>query len=857
MDATGQSTVEAGNRAKDAAAHPPRYQPLVVVALAAAAGVVLDRYGQSPWGCAAVHGFAAWWVLAVCCLVLWWLFWRRNRHRQSTWLLVFSIALAAAAWHHLNWQLFSVDEVARCASSESSPACIDAVARESPERVPAPRETPLRAIPAVERTRFTINVVAIRDGTTWRPASGICRLTVNGHVLGVHSNDRLRIFGQLLRPSPPLNQGEFDFAANARADRELTRIQSSAPDCVAVLRHSEQWSLHSALETLRRHCRQLVLRYVGPEHAGVAAAMLLGARDGLPREETNPYFLTGTIHVLVVSGMNVAILTAGFLFLMRFGWLSRRAGLVTIAVAACAYAVLTEAQPPVVRAAVVATLMCVAAWRGRPGAAFNSLAAAALFALVLNPTDLFRVGPQLSFLAVATLIWIGNWSWLKRPQPADRLEQLLAASRPWYARFVSRSARWLLVSLAIAGIVWLTAAPLVLHRFNVVTPVAVLISPAVSLLVLVALWSGFLMLIVGGLAPPVAYFFGAICARSLAGLEAVVQGGESLPCGHFWMPGPEWWWVIGFYLGLVFVMISGHRLIAPRWQAALLSAWILVGLTPPLARAMSRDEFRCSFVAVGHGTCVVMQAPGGETLLYDAGSLGSPEYSMKSIAAYLWYRGILRIDGLVLSHADVDHYNAVPDLLERFHIGSIYVSPLMFDSFGESAISDGPTVLRAAIERAGVPIREIWAGDRLQMGPDVTINVLHPPRQGVLGSDNANSITLAIEHDGRRILLPGDLESPGIEDLMAELPYDCDVLLAPHHGSRRSDPPGFAAWSTPDWVVISGGNGDDLRPVVLTYEAAGAQVLLTYQTGTVEFATPPPRPVTRQLFQVSTEYNAR
>jgi competence protein ComEC len=130
----------------------------------------------------------------------------------------------------------------------------------------------------------------------------------------------------------------------------------------------------------------------------------------------------------------------------------------------------------------------------------------------------------------------------------------------------------------------------------------------------------------------------------------------------------------------------------------------------------------------------------------------------------------------------------------------------------------------------------VWSGDRLRFGADTTLHVIHPPREGVLGSDNANSITLAVEHAGHRVLLPGDLETPGLEDVMAELPYDCDVLLAPHHGSRRSDPPGFAAWSTPNWVVISGGGGDEVRPVVQTYESAGANVMLTNERGAVRFS---------------------
>jgi competence protein ComEC len=257
---------------------------------------------------------------------------------------------------------------------------------------------------------------------------------------------------------------------------------------------------------------------------------------------------------------------------------------------------------------------------------------------------------------------------------------------------------------------------------------------------------------------------------------------------------------------------------------------------PPVWRSLSRSDLECSFVAVGHGTCVVLEAPTGETLLYDAGALGAPEYATQTIASYLWHRGIMRIDGLVISHADVDHYNAVPGLLERFRVGSIYVSPVMFDGFGDAANFGAPEVLRRAIGRADVPLREIWAGDQLRIGRELTIEVLHPPRTGVVGNDNANSVTLAVEHRGKRLLLPGDLESPGLDDLLAELPYDCDVLLAPHHGSRQSDPPGFAAWSRPEWVVISGGRGAEVEPVIETYKRAGARVVRTHVSGLVRFS---------------------
>jgi competence protein ComEC len=102
-----------------------------------------------------------------------------------------------------------------------------------------------------------------------------------------------------------------------------------------------------------------------------------------------------------------------------------------------------------------------------------------------------------------------------------------------------------------------------------------------------------------------------------------------------------------------------------------------------------------------------------------------------------------------------------------------------------------------------------------------------------LGSDNANSLVLAIEHAGRRILLTGDLETPGLDDVIAESALDCDVILAPHHGSSRSNPPGFAAWSTPDWVVISGSHSDKQGEAESAYRASGAQVLDTADVGAV------------------------
>jgi competence protein ComEC len=262
-------------------------------------------------------------------------------------------------------------------------------------------------------------------------------------------------------------------------------------------------------------------------------------------------------------------------------------------------------------------------------------------------------------------------------------------------------------------------------------------------------------------------------------------------------------------------------------------AWFSALLIMP-GGSLSTRELRCTFLAVGHGTSTVMELPSGQTILYDAGSLGSPDAASKSIASFLWSHGIEQIDALVLSHPDIDHYNAVPGLVERFPIGVVYVSPMMFDPLATGGNLTAPNYLREVLDHAGIPLREVWLNDRLRTDDaDVALTVLHPPRDGVLGRDNANSVLVSVEFAGKRILLPGDLESPGLELVMSDPPLDCDILLAPHHGSAQSDPPGFAAWCTPEHVVLSGQRSDRTLPAQQSYQRVGATVYHTAFDGAV------------------------
>jgi competence protein ComEC len=188
----------------------------------------------------------------------------------------------------------------------------------------------------------------------------------------------------------------------------------------------------------------------------------------------------------------------------------------------------------------------------------------------------------------------------------------------------------------------------------------------------------------------------------------------------------------------------------------------------------------------------------------------------------------------MISHADSDHFNAVPELLQKYSIGVIYVSPFMLDKTEQPAVK----VLKDAIDKSEVKVDTLSSSDKLHVG-DVAMEILHPPPLGVFGSDNANSLVLLIEHAGRKVLLPGDLESPGLEDVLAELPIDTDLLMAPHHGSARSNPKNFGNWCRPEHVVISGSRDVEEIPAIelvkRAYGQIGCEVYHTAETGSVRF----------------------
>jgi competence protein ComEC len=252
------------------------------------------------------------------------------------------------------------------------------------------------------------------------------------------------------------------------------------------------------------------------------------------------------------------------------------------------------------------------------------------------------------------------------------------------------------------------------------------------------------------------------------------------------------------------------------------------------------DELRITFLAVDHGGCAVIETPDGRVYVYDAGSTMGPGITKRVIAPYLWFRGIRKIDEVFVSHADLDHFNAIPSLLDRFSVGQITYTP----SFADKPTAAVRTVI-SSFESRGIPVRTAYAGDKFSSG-ELELTVLHPPKEGPDGVENVRSMVMLVRHRGHAILLTGDLEGAGMDQVVGTPAPVIDVLMTPHHGSGRVEP--LAAWAKPRLVIASQGRGDAGKasevfasrrvPYIATWPE-GAVTVRSHQSGLIleTFAT--------------------
>ncbi len=728
--------------------------------------------------------------------------------------------------HHWFWSVSSVDEISRFAAQGSRLVCLKGQVAEPPIFKVKTKKPFQSVLPPKDTTVLTLDCFAIKDGTRFVPVHGRVHVRVSGNLAGWKVAEEMQVTGWMSQPLSPANLGEFDFGDYLKRQKIRCVVHVSEPEAILRLPQKEAANAKRLVDEMRTRAEHILQSHLNEQNAKIAAALFLGVRTQLPEDVRDQFAQSGMMHILALSGLHVGILAALVWLLSRVFHLSPRVESMWIFCMVLGLVVISGARPSIVRAAVYLGIFCLGRLANRQSQPENVLALAAIAILAWNPSNLFDVGTQLSFLAVMGLSMSVSW---KKP---SLFITPLAADESQLESGFEKATRWMRVLLwryacLLLGI-WLLTGPLIAARFHIISPIGMLLNFGLILVVTAAIWLGFLLLGVGALLPMMAGLIAFPLDGLLTMLLSAVKWGADLPGGHFQVAGPPDWWLAGYY-GL-FAGLYGlrFRLQRPEFtKAVLVLCWLIVGLGMTVW-PRSPAGLRLTFLSVGHGSAILVEFPNGKNLLYDAGALDDGQRAFRAVQNALWSRGIKRLDAIVISHPDLDHINAIPQIAEDIPVGKVFVSRSLLKSSQEIV----PYVVEQLAKRK-IPIVPIGREDRLNFDDSVSVEVQHPDPTVIYRESNATSVVLRLMFAERSVLLMGDVEKDGLADLMEHDRGQVDVLQSPHHGSRTANTPAFAAWANPKFVVVSGGFVAGRTQELQTLFGSAVRLCTTYEEGAV------------------------
>lgn len=622
----------------------------------------------------------------------------------------------------------------------------------------------------------------------------------------IAGGDCISLVARLHRPHANLNPGGFDYQAwllerNIRATGSLVGLPASASGCAG----ETGARLDRARERIRAHLRAGL---GDAPYAGVVIALAVGDQDAIPAAQWTLFRQTGTSHLFSVSGLHITLFSALVLGLVRFVWRrvprlnlripAYRAGIALGLLAATAYAALAGFGIPAQRTLFMLVGAAATALLDRSPAPSRLLAAALASVVLIDPWAVLAPGFWLSFGAVAALLFAGMGARAQIP-----------VWRAWIG------AQWA-VTLALT--------PLLLalfHEVSLVSPLANAL--AIPLISLVAVPLALLASLLPWAWPA------ELTHIVVAGVMAFLKALAALPQPVFHAATPS-------LAALLFALTGAALLLLPKGFPTRWLGWVMfLPLFFPCLPAPQAGEAWLTALDVGQGEALLVRTA-GHALLVDAG----PRYASgedaggRVVAPALWRLGVNHLDGLVVTHDDLDHSGGAASVLVS-HGPDWMLTPLA-GMAPERLSETGKQALKAATRPIPCVAGQAWNWD------GVVFRVLHPPAHHYAHadySDNDRSCVIRVDTARGGALLAADIERLSEMNLRERgMPLRADVLVAPHHGSNSSSTPEFLATVSPGLVVIPVGHrnryGHPHPQVMARYRALGAEIARTDREGAVE-----------------------
>ncbi len=519
-----------------------------------------------------------------------------------------------------------------------------------------------------------------------------------------------------------------------------------------------------------------------PANRAVTASMVLGDEGALDVQTRDDFRAAGLLHLLVVSGSQVAALIIGLRRAMprslRIAW----TGLVVEAPVLLAYCLLAGAGDSIVRATVMAIAFAVAVRADLHRGGANFLFASALVLLALRPLDALDPGAQMSFTATLALVTFAGP--LARRLEAKGIPGLLAD---------------IVAATLVASIAVLPLTLLHFHRFSLLALPANLAAAPLAVLLL---YASLATVLLDAALAPLAPMGGWICGLAAEALRSLAH--------HAAANDPDW---RGPSPPLTLVLGLAGLVAAAGWRRAVLP---LAGLTAALTlSALPQGDGRLHvwFLDVGQGDAVLIETPSGQAAVIDAGpSFERFDAGERVVGQALWALGHRRLAFMGVTHRHADHEGGAPFLARHFDPGRIYVN-----GGSDSLSKSGPVTARRG---------DAWEVD------GVSFRVLGPDPAWALPSsdENARSLVIEVTWGATSFLLLGDA-SRLTEDLLALPERRYDVVKVGHHGASTSSSMALVRATRPRLAVISVGGrnrfGHPSAEVVARWTQRGALVWRT------------------------------
>ncbi len=580
-----------------------------------------------------------------------------------------------------------------------------------------------------DKTFLTVEAEAVREGQRTHSTSGRIILKIKEPSFKFDFADRIRFNGYLNEPTSGRNPGAFDYRRYLSRKGIWGMVSLDRANRVEILGSGERGFYRSRIVIpLRRWIRAVFDRTLSGNHQALLAGFLLGETRGISKEVYTMFRDTGTVHLLVVSGSNVWLVVGvvlGALSLLRVPRVpATLLGLVCILL----FANLVNNDPPVVRAGIMAGVVMVGSLLYRDVDLINVVSFAGVMILFCRPLFLFDVGFQLSFVSVLGILVL-------YPRLSALVSKRLSRSR-W------RLWRWVIMPALVSVSVELALFPILAYYFNTVPTVVVLanvfIVPLAGLSVVLTCFS----------------LFSAIFSISLAGIFSaanwlcldftlrLTQFFAGLPAAKLSLASPSLVWFILYYLCLWLVISSAGS----KKKTYVFSALIMANLIL-WSKALPGEggTLRLSLLDAGSGSASVLEAPNGETLVFNAGekakNLDAGEYI---VIPFLNHEGVDKIDWLILTDGSSYNLSSALSVLQNREVKRLFMQ------------DDSPPANQNFCD-----LMERWEGERLLFSsvqsitdPRVPfgIHFLAYSQPGNLGSD-CEQIFVKIEYQDVSICL--------------------------------------------------------------------------------------------------------